>query len=81
MNQTKITERFTIAKKGCRTTVMMAPQTTVSRKGRMIPMHQIMSRKITTILRMVSIKGNLMVWFIRLTSSCFLIPVLALIFI
>ena len=57
---------FTIAKKGCRTVAMMAPQITGSRKGRMIPMHQAMSTKRTTILRMVSIKGNSTRWFIRL---------------
>ena len=60
------TRRFTAAKKGCSAMAMMAPQITGSRKGRMIPMHQAMSRKRTTILMMVSNKGNLAVWFIPL---------------
>ena len=50
-------QRFTFAKKGYRAMAMMAPPTTGWMKGSMIPMHQAMSRKRTTILRMVSIKG------------------------
>ena len=58
---------------------MTAPQITGSRKGRMIPMHQAMSRKRTTILRMVSIKGTFNGLVHTLTSNLLELNVPALI--
>src|SRR4030042_2074213 len=59
-------QRFTLTKKGYKAMAMMAPPITGWMKGSMIPMHQAMSRKRITILRMVSIKGDSTVLFICL---------------